>query len=111
MEASKKKQKTLVSFFSKPSTNAPPNPKSEVHVQVRPIFLMKGNYCCCRLRQHQKWRWRLICLPNQMTKVKSKSQSNLQVKLVKQTITIQNQNGPVSGLKKCGIARKMHFLG
>ncbi|GBN82821.1 hypothetical protein AVEN_204197-1 [Araneus ventricosus] len=29
MEASKKKHKTLESFFSKPSTNAPPNPKSE----------------------------------------------------------------------------------
>ncbi|GBN50529.1 hypothetical protein AVEN_176982-1 [Araneus ventricosus] len=29
MEESKKKQKTLMSFFSKPSINAPPNPKSE----------------------------------------------------------------------------------
>ncbi|GBM27987.1 hypothetical protein AVEN_217889-1 [Araneus ventricosus] len=100
-----------MSFFSKPN-NSPPNPKSE------------GITSTCTSETNFFNERELLLLPSSSTsevemetdlpsqsddESEIQSQSNLHVKLMKETI--QNQNGPVSGLEKCGIARKIHFLG
>ncbi|GBM78879.1 hypothetical protein AVEN_12950-1 [Araneus ventricosus] len=112
MVASTKKQKTLMLFFNKPSTNASPNPKSE------------GITSTCTSETNLFNERELLLLPSLSTTEvemetdlpsQSYDESEIQIKSASKIdetdYSIQNQNSPVSGLEKCGIARKMHFLG